>query len=487
MSTTHTLSPETELRLEVGRATCSVVLKDGSAELYGAEMAQNLSVKLTATKVAIYTWHGCMLEITNEDQLDMIYESSETDSNISFVNTHAQLEALRDAALSSALNIEQALSGGPSAAINSNTEEAKKAQGPRVLLVGPADCGKSTLARILTAYAVKLGRTPLLVDIDPSQNMLSVPGTLAVAPASVDAVNVDSYKTCSIMAGAMAPFTLWYGSEDATSNEDLYKAQVKKLATVIDQRLANDVDLRASGMIINTSGSIDGAGYDYLLHAIDSFRIDVVLVLGHDRLYNLIRRDTNKKAAAAEESKMTDVDFVPPKIINLTRSGGCVTRDSSFRRQQRAASIKRYFYGDMISPKPNESGVIPAPQPQYNPSLVEVSFSDVKLFKVSRVSLSASLLPVSAAQATDPIQLEQIEPTTVGQNFTKKVLAVCHPLAVENYTKSDKARDLYLSGIAGFVVVEKVDTTRSSFSLLSPCVGSLPSMHFLTGDISWHE
>lgn len=57
--TTHTLSPETELRLEVGRATCTVVLKDGSAELYGAEMAQNSSINLTATKVAIYTWHGC--------------------------------------------------------------------------------------------------------------------------------------------------------------------------------------------------------------------------------------------------------------------------------------------------------------------------------------------------------------------------------------------------------------------------------------------
>ncbi|EJK77928.1 hypothetical protein THAOC_00203 [Thalassiosira oceanica] len=57
--TTHRLSPETELRLEVGRAICSVVLKDGSAELYGAEMAQNSSINLTATKVAIYTWHGC--------------------------------------------------------------------------------------------------------------------------------------------------------------------------------------------------------------------------------------------------------------------------------------------------------------------------------------------------------------------------------------------------------------------------------------------
>ena len=39
---------------------------------------------------------------------------------------------------------------------------------------------------------------------------------------------------------------------------------------------------------VNTSGSIEDVGYSFLLHAIDSIRITVVLVLGHDRLYCML-------------------------------------------------------------------------------------------------------------------------------------------------------------------------------------------------------
>jgi len=466
--TQHNLNPEAEIRIEVpANVTCTLILQEGSAEIFGAEIPLRTPIELTG-KVAVFTWHGCALGISHEDKLDMIYESAETDANVCFVNAHAQLEAMRDAA-----------------ATSDSAEANHTNNGPRVLLVGPADSGKSALARTLTAYAVKLGRTPLLVDLDASQNMLSVPGTMAVAPASVDVFNAESYTHASMMggSGASMPFVLWYGSEDCLSNEDLYRAQVKKLASVIEQRLGGDADMRASGIIVNTSGCIEGAGYDYLVHAIDSFRIDVVLVMGHDRLYSMLGTHFAKTAS---EHKTQDEDPAP-KLIKMTRSGGVVARDSAFRRATRAQSIKRYFYGDMVLPKATETAPTPSPQRQFSPSLAEVSFSDVKLYEVSRVSLSASLLPVSSAQATDPIQLEEIEPASVGPNFTKKLLAVCHPTSVESYARSGRARDLYLGGIAGFVVVEKVDQARSSFSMLSPCVGSLPSTHFLTGDISWME
>jgi len=59
---------------------------------------------------------------------------------------------------------------------------------------------------------------------------------------------------------------------------------------------------------------------------------------------------------------------------------------------------------------------------------------------------------------------------------------------VEKYEQSGKARDLYLSGVAGFVAVEKVDVNKEILSLLSPCAGSLPSQHLLVGDnITWVE
>lgn len=46
--------------------------------------------------------------------------------------------------------------------------------GPKVLVVGPSDSGKTSLVKILAAYALKLGRHPLLVNLDPRevQNIL---------------------------------------------------------------------------------------------------------------------------------------------------------------------------------------------------------------------------------------------------------------------------------------------------------------------------
>ena len=46
------------------------------------------------------------------------------------------------------------------------------------------------------------------------------------------------------------------------------------------------VQAGASGMVINTMGFIDGAGYDLLLHSIQALKADVVLVLGQDRLFS---------------------------------------------------------------------------------------------------------------------------------------------------------------------------------------------------------
>jgi polynucleotide 5'-kinase involved in rRNA processing len=36
-------------------------------------------------------------------------------------------------------------------------------------------------------------------------------------------------------------------------------------------------------MVVNTMGWVDGKGYDMILQAIQAFKIDVVLVMGHDR------------------------------------------------------------------------------------------------------------------------------------------------------------------------------------------------------------
>lgn len=50
--------------------------------------------------------------------------------------------------------------------------------GPRVMVVGPTDTGKSTVCRILLNYAVRSenGHKPAFIDLDVGQGTVSVPG-----------------------------------------------------------------------------------------------------------------------------------------------------------------------------------------------------------------------------------------------------------------------------------------------------------------------
>jgi polyribonucleotide 5'-hydroxyl-kinase len=124
----HVLAAEIELRLEVSHGSLSLILQKGSCEIWGVELALNKTYTLTgAAKLALFTWHGCVIDVDCEN-LEIFYTSDETNANVAYVNTHAQLESLRDEAL------------------------ASQTEGPRVLIAGPAESGKSSLAHILIAY-----------------------------------------------------------------------------------------------------------------------------------------------------------------------------------------------------------------------------------------------------------------------------------------------------------------------------------------------
>ena len=75
---------------------------------------------------------------------NVAYVAGETPM-LSYANLHFALERLRQQA------------------------EDTLGKGPRVLILGSVNAGKGSLAKILTNYAVRQGRSPLLVGLDPEQ------------------------------------------------------------------------------------------------------------------------------------------------------------------------------------------------------------------------------------------------------------------------------------------------------------------------------
>eukprot|EP01036_Dinobryon_divergens_P056254 gene56254-75112_t len=159
------LKAESELRCVVAESeTMTIQLLDGNAEIFGIEMAINRDYTFHDQSIAVFTWYGCKLEMTGNCQSS--YISTETPM-VAYVNTHVQLEARRDVALANSEN------------------------GPRILIVGRTDCGKSTMSRIITAYAVRLDRTPIYVDIDVGQGSVTIPGAICAVPLDKSCLSVE--------------------------------------------------------------------------------------------------------------------------------------------------------------------------------------------------------------------------------------------------------------------------------------------------------
>jgi polyribonucleotide 5'-hydroxyl-kinase len=120
---TFTLEQEQELRVETpARGEIKLKLVDGTAEVFGAEIAVGQSITcVSGRKLAVFTYHGATIEVRGE--VEIAYVAGETPM-VSYANTHSVLNAKRVAAAS---------------------ENSSEAEGPRVMCVGPTDVGKSTV------------------------------------------------------------------------------------------------------------------------------------------------------------------------------------------------------------------------------------------------------------------------------------------------------------------------------------------------------
>lgn len=249
---TQDLSANTEYRFEVSFSrTLTIKLLTGTAEYFGTELGPSTTYRFQGTKGAVYTWHGCKLEIGGEAESEYVAEET---GMMGFANAHFALEEMRDAGVQSGQG------------------------GPRVLVVGPEDSGKTSLVRILTSYAVKSDRQPVVVNLDPRQGMLSVPGSFTAAAFS-SIVDVEEGWGSSPISGpspipVKMPLVYHYGLANPEKEEKPFKPLVTRMALAVTSRMEGDKESKQGGFIIDTPGSISpgkGGVYDCIEHIISEF------------------------------------------------------------------------------------------------------------------------------------------------------------------------------------------------------------------------
>jgi len=416
------LRPNEEFRFEVDAATVvTLTLISGAAEVFGAEMVASRAYTFTAMQQAVFSWSGCTLEV--QGQCGHSYVAAETPMS-SYLQLHGELDARRVAAL------------------------AAGAEGPRVLVAGPADTGKSSLSRLLANYLARSGHAGTLVDLDLEQGELLVPGTIAAIPIA---------RPLEIERGTedLAPLAYWLGHTSVVDHLPQLRLLCSALAQGVRRRHEADSAVRAGGAIINSAGWVDGTGYELLLHQVAEFEVDVIVVIGDDRLHSQLTAHAMAQAATSKQ----------PQVIKLGKSGGVITRSAPSRQQARSSRINEYFYGARRDLYPHSSVV------------------DFAALNICSISV-APLPPLSAM----PLGSKPPEPKLIAHQLPPaRFPSLLHSVLAVVFSQNGKCDDLLRANAAGFVWVSHVDSEKQKLTLLTPSVVALPSVWLLTGSTTWAQ
>lgn len=446
----------------------------GTAELFGTELVAGNTYTFTGAKAAIYTWHGCSFEVSG-DALQSEYTAEESPMH-EYINVHFAIDALRDKA------------------------KANGRLGPRVLIVGPEDAGKSSLAKILTGYAQRSARSPVVVSLDVKEGVMSIPGTIT-ATVFKTLMDVEEGWGAAPMSGpngiipVKLPLVYFFGSSKPQEKDGkVYKAQISRLALAVAGRTAQDPETRESGLIIDTPGVLASPkfstiGYDIIQTIVSEFAVSAIICLGSERLYSdMVKRFDGQ----ATSSRVTTSAQETIAVVKLNKSGGCVDRDEAYMQALRAAQIKTYFYGNPrlsngISLQPRQQQVdfssltvwrrissTPDPSSGVAGTGHDLDDDDEESFLPGGLDDGSSTLNNNNNQAAGfkvALPASQIyeRMTAPIAAMRQSILAVlnCEPEA-----EQEVVRD---ASVMGFLYVTDTDEARRRISLLSPVAGRVPN------------
>lgn len=208
------------------------------------------------------------------------------------------------------------------------------------------------------------------------------------------------------------------------------------------------------------------------------FAVSVIVVLGHERLYNdLTRRYADKSGIS---------------VVKLARSGGAVELSSAYLQQLQTFVTKQYFYGDLKN--------------ILSPVSRTLDFKSIKVYRLeegfpSRVTRSlivgkaathTSALPIGqeeSAIVTD-IELVQLGSPSVLQHSV---------LAITSVGIDEDPRGVLESNILGFIFVyiqffliterfgrSDTDDVKQKLTVLQPMKGNITNI-LIMGTFKWQD
>ncbi|CAD6209063.1 GSCOCG00003707001-RA-CDS [Cotesia congregata] len=436
------LDPDCELRFEVKHKKEKVLLKlkSGFAEIFGTELVNKEDPYEFGygAQIAVFTYHGCVVELTGKAV--GVHVANETPMH-AYLNAHLALEAMRDEAnkkyLAEINGREEAKKKDDDAKKKEATEPSN-VRGPIVMIVGPKNVGKSTLCRILLNYAVRSGRSPILVDLDVDQGQVTIPGNIGALTVQRFADVVEGFSK----KGSLA---LHFGHKTPESNPALYNLQVSRLADICFDRMKEKKKDNISGIIINTCGWVPDEGHKLLVHAAGAFEVDAVLVLDKDRLRS--------------DLKASLPSFV--KVVLLPKSGGVVETSEAQRPEIRDQRIREYYYGigkTVLSPHP-----------------MIIKWNQVTIYKIGMAIVPDSCVPLGTKPEENMTKLVTVTPEP---NWLHHILSV-------SYAKSYD--EVLYKNIASFLCVTEVDMVQQTLRVLSPTLGQLPGHILLLSEIQFMD
>lgn len=413
------LDAEHELRFETPPAPApptTLTLLSGSVEVFGCELPLNRTIPLRpGASIAAFTWHGCELALATQPAT-LAYTATDTPVPM-YAKAHGVLQALRDKAR---------LAGRA---------------GPRVVIVGPQDSGKTALASILGAYCVKANGVCFVVDLDVSGS--GVCGGMPGAVAASVVKNLDVEEGGMLFEKVCCGY---YGHLGVKGNLGVVKKVFDGAGGLMDKVLSSTGGW--AGCVVDVCGDVEGGdGLDVLLSGVQAVKADVVFVLGGERLFASVR------------SRLAGKDV---EIVLLPKSGGVVSRDESWRQRDRSARVREYFYGA---------------DGRLNPFSTVVEYASVSVLEVTGKTavVPEGVLPIGSTSLLDPLQPRVVP---LGRDLLHAVLGV---------SQAEKEEDVLSSPVCGFVHVSKVDVERGTMTVLAPSPGRLPGKFLLTGSLKWME